>query len=133
MYSSGGGIFNTYNATVNISNSTLVDNTAGTFGSGEVFTTLTIPAPSLVTAPYRVIHTLNGVTRSTQVKTDGIFSIEFATDALAVGAYDITYDYAGPIKLELADAKGADASSSSILVSAISLVRYKAPRCLSCN
>jgi hypothetical protein len=141
-------------ATTSLSNLTvqqIILGTNTTTLSGELTSNTILPVGQSVSI------TLNGVTHSATVRTDGTFSANFATGALGVGQYAITYSYPGdanftaasgagqltvaygptllfdnsrivnagsnlPVKLELTNASGADISSSSIVVTATSLV-----------
>jgi hypothetical protein len=62
---------------------------------------------TIVPAGQSVSITLNGVTQSATVGADGSFSVNFATGALGVGTYSITYSYAGNNNFTAASSSGS--------------------------
>jgi hypothetical protein len=126
-------------------------------GTGATTVSGQLTSSTIVPVGQSVAITLNGVTQSASIGANGAFSVSFATGALGVGKYTVTYNYAGNtnftaasaigsltvdygtqllfnntkpvhaghdlhIKLELTNASGTDVSSSSITVTAVSLV-----------
>jgi hypothetical protein len=79
----------------------IVLGTSTTTVSGRLTSNTIIPVGQSVTI------TLNGVTQSATVGTDGNFSVPFATGALAVGQYTITYSYAGDANFDAASGLGS--------------------------
>jgi hypothetical protein len=77
----------------NLSSPTIAVGAASTIVSGNIADT-TVSPWAYPTGDY-VIVTINGVSQAATVAANGNFSTTFATSALPVGSYDITYSYAG--------------------------------------
>jgi hypothetical protein len=94
----------------NLSSPTIAVGASSTTVSGNIADTTV--SPTAVPVGDYVILTLNGVSQATTVGANGNFSTTFATGALPVGSYDITYSYAGDANFNAA----SDATSTLTVV-----------------
>ena len=94
----------------NLSSPTIAVGAATTIVSGNIADSTV--SPTAGPAGDHVTITLNGVSQETTVGTNGNFSSSFATGALQVGSYTITYSYAGHSNFNAA----ADGSSTLTVV-----------------
>ena len=83
--------------TINQATPVFTNLSAPTIAVGAATTTVSgnISAGTAVPSGDYVIMTLNGVSQETTVSAGGSFSAKFATGALPVGSYTITYEFAG--------------------------------------
>jgi hypothetical protein len=94
----------------NLSTPTIAVGAATTTVSGNIADSTV--SPTAIPAGDYVIVTLNGFSQDATVGANGNFSVSFATGALAVGSYDITYSFAGDSNFNAA----ADATSTLTVV-----------------
>ncbi len=100
---SASATFTIAQATTTFSNLTVQQITLGTSTttvSGQLTSNTIVPVGQSVSI------TLNGVTQSTTLGADGSFSVSFDTSALGVGAYTISYSFAGDNNFTAASATG---------------------------
>ncbi|HEY7328508.1 MAG TPA: PxKF domain-containing protein, partial [Gemmataceae bacterium] len=76
-------------------------------GTGATTVSGQLTSSTIVPFGQSVAITLNGVTQSASVGANGAFSVSFATSALGVGKYTVTYNYAGNINFTAASAIGS--------------------------
>jgi len=85
----------------NLTASQIVIGTATTTVSGQLTSNTILPVGQSISI------TLDGVTQRATVRTDGTFAVNFATGALAVGQYTISYGYAGDANFDAASGTGS--------------------------
>jgi hypothetical protein len=91
-------------ATTSLSKLTVTQIVLGTGSatlSGQLTSSTTLPVGQSIAI------TLNGVTKTATIQSDGTFSASFATSSLAVGKYTISYSYAGDANFSAASGSGS--------------------------
>lgn len=76
-------------------------------GTGTTTLSGTLTSNTIVPAGQSVSITVNGVTQTATVATDGTFSTSFNTSALGVGSYVINYSYSGDTNFTAASGNGS--------------------------